>query len=223
MVGFRHAPWDPPDLQVTMKLHDLACIFANRRTGVLMRAPGHGSRLVARLSSDAHHPMQGHVQILRFVLSAPHPPSDHFVLNAPRHPLDRDATFRPHPRALILAPLARAETSSATHLWGAIGTGAHRVGNQKLKTNLYTLSIPCKLFFIIALTLLRRAEEEPGTRHSTRHSSQSRRTTNDVNVFDHRHMFQCVHPMHVRLYALPKPYVRQFQVPIHDVWPIMTT
>ena len=110
-----------------------------------MRAPGHGSRLVARLSSDAHHPMQGHVQILRFVLSAPHPPSDHFVLNAPRHPLDRDATFRPHPRALILAPLARAETSSATHLWGAIGTGAHRVGNQKLKTNLYTLSIPCKL------------------------------------------------------------------------------
>ena len=134
------------------QLHDLACIFANRRTGVLMRAPGHGRWLVARLSSDAHHPMQGHVQILRFVLSAPHPPSDHFVLNAPRHPLDRDATFRPHPRALILAPLARAETSSATHLWGAIGTGAHRVGNQKLKTNLYTLSIPCKLFFIFQPT-----------------------------------------------------------------------
>ena len=45
----------------------------------------------------------------------------------------------------------------------------------------------------------------------------------DVNVFDRPHMFQCVHPMNVRLYALPKPYVRQFQVPIHDVQPIMTT
>ena len=129
-------------------------IFLPHSSKHFEKAPldGHGSWLVARLSSDAHHPMQGHVQILRFVLSAPHPPSDHFVLNAPRHPLDRDATFRPHPRALILAPLARAETSSATHLWGAIGTGAHRVGNQKLKTNLYTLSIPCKLFFIFQPT-----------------------------------------------------------------------